>query len=91
MTSTAILRVRVESASAKLRIGGPSEDRGDRKNEEVRARVWTGVVPAWVQWGEPVPANENQVNSFPGYLERWRHEENERGREYAVHAVSQGK
>ena len=61
MTSTQILRVRVLDASAKVREGAPSDDRADMKNEEVRARTWVGVVPAWVQYGEPVASPENRV------------------------------
>lgn len=45
--STGILRIGISSASAKVHTGGPSADRKDLKNEEVKKRVWTGVVPAW--------------------------------------------
>ncbi|KAM7197344.1 hypothetical protein V8F20_006698 [Naviculisporaceae sp. PSN 640] len=55
MTSTSILKVEIQSASAKVREGGPSEDRKDLKDTELRERTWTGVVPAWIQWGEPIP------------------------------------
>ena len=35
MTSTGVLRVDVVSASAKVRVGGPGDDRHDLKDEEV--------------------------------------------------------
>ncbi|KAJ4362014.1 hypothetical protein N0V83_010955 [Neocucurbitaria cava] len=35
LTSTSILRVKIASASAKIRVGGPSEDRADLKDKEV--------------------------------------------------------
>ncbi|KAF2275834.1 5-nitroimidazole antibiotic resistance protein [Westerdykella ornata] len=91
LDSTSILKVRVESASAKVREGGPSEDRADLRDAELRARVWTGVVPVWLQWGEPVPAEGNEVGEVEGYIERWRLEENRRGKRGAYEAVEKGK
>jgi hypothetical protein len=44
LSSTSILRVRIESASAKVRVGGPSEERSDLKNDELVKNTWTGVV-----------------------------------------------
>ncbi|MCJ1388077.1 hypothetical protein MMC18_000921 [Xylographa bjoerkii] len=61
MQSTSILRVGIVSASAKVRSGGPGEDRKDEKDESVRGRVWTGVIPTWTAYGEPVPAEKNRV------------------------------
>ena len=86
--STGILRVRVVSASAKVRTGGPSEDRKDLKDEELRARVWTGVVPSWRVWGELVPAEECRVQGVPGDIEAWRVKENEEGKVGAYEAIS---
>lgn len=88
MTSTSVLRVRIHSASAKVRTGGPGEDRKDLKDDALRAKVWTGVVPLWQQWGEPVPAGENKVAGLPGYLSEWVSEENSNGKEKAVAAAS---
>lgn len=61
MTSTAILRVEIVDASAKVREGEPGEDRGDEKDEGVRGRVWTGVVQGRWVWGEAVPAGKCRV------------------------------
>ena len=41
-----------------MRTGGPSEDRSDLKNEELVKSVWTGVLPVWPTWGEPVPGKD---------------------------------
>lgn len=41
MTSTQILKVRVVDASAKIRVGGPGDDRADLKNDELRSKVVT--------------------------------------------------
>ena len=70
LQSTQILKVRVVSASAKIRTGGPSEDRKDLKDEEMRKRVWTGVVPVWETWGSPVSAKENMVERVPEHVLR---------------------
>ena len=65
MQSTSILKVSIQTASAKIRVGGPSEDRKDEKDENVRGKIWTGVVPAWTAFGEPVPADANRVSLPP--------------------------
>ena len=72
LSSTSILRVRIASASAKVRSGGPSEDRADLKDAALRERCWTGVVPYWGTWGEPVPGKENGCEAVEGYIEGWR-------------------
>jgi nitroimidazol reductase NimA-like FMN-containing flavoprotein (pyridoxamine 5'-phosphate oxidase superfamily) len=66
MTSTQILKVRVVDASAKVRNGGPGDDRADLKNEELRAKTWIGVVPTWITFGEPVAGPENRVEKVCG-------------------------
>lgn len=45
MQSTRILKVRVLTASAKVRAEGPHDERSDVRDEELVRRVWTGVVP----------------------------------------------
>lgn len=61
MTSTQILKVRVVSASAKVRGGTTHDDRVDLKNDEVRDKTWIGVVPTWTVLGEPIASPENRV------------------------------
>ncbi|MCJ1474297.1 hypothetical protein MMC13_002955 [Lambiella insularis] len=80
MQSTSILRVKIVDASAKIRNGGPGEDRKDEKDDNVRGKVWTGVIPAYAVLGEPVPAETNRVAVPPHVKELvqgW-NEENER-------------
>ena len=88
MTSTSILRVRIHTASAKVRTGEPLEDRKDLKDDSLRAKVWTGIVPSWLQWGEPVPTQGNKVPKVPGYLNQWINEENSTGKDTAVAAAT---
>ncbi|KAL1600764.1 hypothetical protein SLS60_007152 [Paraconiothyrium brasiliense] len=89
LKSTSILRVRIVSASAKVRTGGPSDDRKDLKDETLRGSVWTGVVPCWLQWGEVVEGKDNGAKKDAG-IERWRVQENERNRDGAYKAVEEG-
>lgn len=89
MTTTGVLKVEIVSASAKVRVGGPSDDRHDLKNDEVVNSVWTGVVPCWTQFGEPVPSSYNKVQKLPAYLRDWIVEENKRGEKLAADAINQ--
>ncbi len=87
MTTTSILRISIQTASAKVRAGEPIEDRKDLKDDELRAGVWTGVVPSWLHWGEPVPARENRVAKVPGYVTNWVNEQNTEGESTATKAA----
>lgn len=93
MQSTAVLRVRVATGSAKIRTGEPHDERGDVGDAALRARVWTGVVPVWQTLGEPVPGSYNELGEVPGYLEeyrRGRNEEAKSGAEEAAREEGQG-
>ncbi|KAF9741867.1 hypothetical protein PMIN06_012280 [Paraphaeosphaeria minitans] len=90
LASTSILRVRIASASAKVRTGGPSEDRKDLKDEALKARVWTGVVPYWSTWGEMVAGKENGAGAVDGEIEKWRLAENEKAKKVAYAAIEEG-
>ncbi|KAL8935738.1 MAG: hypothetical protein Q9211_004536 [Gyalolechia sp. 1 TL-2023] len=83
LKSTGILRVEIESASAKVRTGTTGEDRKDLKDEEMRRGVWAGVVPAYLRLGSPVEAPTNLREGVPGYLKEWVEEENQKSERYA--------
>ena len=68
MSSTGILRIRIESGSGKVRTGVAHDEKEDEENEQVRQSVWTGVVPVMEVFGDPVPDPENRVNEIPEYL-----------------------
>lgn len=91
LQSTSILKVKVSSASAKVRVGGPSEDRADLKNESLVKSVWTGVIPVWYQWGEPIPGKENGCEEVEDYIEKWRLSENQKGKLGAYEAIQKEK
>jgi nitroimidazol reductase NimA-like FMN-containing flavoprotein (pyridoxamine 5'-phosphate oxidase superfamily) len=87
LKSTSILKVRVESASAKIRVGGPSEDRADLKNAELVKNTWTGVVPYWGTWGQPVEGKENGCAEVEPYIEEWAVKETSKARGEAFGAT----
>ncbi|KAF2001814.1 5-nitroimidazole antibiotic resistance protein [Amniculicola lignicola CBS 123094] len=89
LSSTSILKVTIYSASAKVRTGGPSEDRADLKNEQLKKDVWTGVVPVWLQWGEPIAGKENGREDIEPYIEKWRLSENLKGKMGAFKAIEE--
>lgn len=89
LTGTGILRVEIETASAKVRAGQPHSNRNDLKDEEVTGRTWTGVVPMYMQFGEPMPDETNRVAKVPQYLLNWVKEENVRMREQAGRAMQE--
>jgi len=83
MSSTQILRVEIESGSAKVRDGPPADDAVDLKNEEVLDRVWTGYIPLVEKFETPVPSSYNRIKEVPGYIEDYRKGFNEENEEYA--------
>jgi hypothetical protein len=87
LTSTSILKIKVASASAKVRTGGPHDEKKDLKDEALRGSVWTGVVPVWMQWGEPTAGKDNGVEEVEGYIEKWRVGENQKGKLGAYQAI----
>jgi uncharacterized protein len=84
LQSTRILKVEVESASAKVRGFGPKDERKDMRREEILDDVFTGVVPVYEQLGEPVPSSYNRVKDVPEYLTSFVQHRNDEARAYAV-------
>lgn len=66
LDSTGILKVKITSASAKVRTGPPNDAKADLEDGDVTKRVWTGVVPTWTAYGEPVPTGT--VDRVPEYV-----------------------
>lgn len=75
------------TASAKVRRGPPGDDRNDMKNEELRSKVWIGVVPTWTQYGEPIAASENRVAKVPEHITAYVKKVNEEEKENAIGAA----
>ena len=87
MQSTNILRVRVVSASGKVRDGGPHDEAKDTKREDVTSKTWTGVVPVMETFGEPVPSATNKVANVPEYITSYVEEANAQNDQYANSAA----
>jgi hypothetical protein len=63
LDGTIILAVALDEASAKVRSGGPSDDKRDLDLD-----VWAGVIPLTLEPRAPVADNDLPV---PGYAERY--------------------
>ena len=68
MSSTQILRVKIDSGSGKIRQGWPHDKKEDTGDEEIVGRVWTGVVPVIEKYGDPIPGPLNRVEEVPTYI-----------------------
>lgn len=62
--ATMVLAFNIEEASAKVRTGGPNDDK-----EDYDLDIWAGVVPLKLQRETPVPANRlKDTIELPVYL-----------------------
>jgi len=87
MQSTSILRVRVVGGSGKVRVGGPRDEAKDLNREELRDQVWTGVIPVWECFGDPVPHKENRVKEVPGHVSEFAKEMRGHNEKYAANSI----
>lgn len=65
---TGILRVKVETASAKVRTGPPKDDKKDLTNADLVSKTWTGVIPLRVVPGTPEPSSYCTVSPQPAHV-----------------------
>ena len=67
MAATTVVRIALDEMSAKVRDGGPIDDKGDLHSD-----VWAGVVPVFMSTGEPIPADDlNPGIDLPDYLQTY--------------------
>lgn len=88
LQSTSVLRVKVTSGSLKARDGETGDDKHDLENEEVLNSVWTGVVPVYSVFSEPVASTYNRVKTTPEYITDYATEVTTVNKDYAVNAVN---
>ncbi|KAF4972431.1 hypothetical protein FSARC_998 [Fusarium sarcochroum] len=88
LQSTGILKVKIASGSAKMRTGGPHDDKKDIENESIQDTVWTGVLPIHQTVGEPVASPYNRVD-VPGYLAGFAKDFNTDNQQYAIDATKE--
>ena len=60
LAATLLIRLPITEASAKIRIGGPADAKGDRDPQ-----VWAGVVPLSLAAGSPVPDDLTDEGLMP--------------------------
>jgi len=89
MTSTTILRVKVETGSGKIRQGGPHDEAKDENRDEITEKVWTGVVPVYEAFDTPIASATNKVKELPSYLDSYVSQTNSGNRETALEAVNE--
>lgn len=89
MTSTMILKVTVETGSGKIRHGEPHDEAKDLDREDVTSSVWTGVVPVWETYGQPIPNGTNKVKDVPNYITSFVSETNASNEEEALEAAKE--
>jgi len=64
LKATHVIRKPIESASAKVRPGGPSDE-----PEDLALPTWAGVLPIAQAWGVPLPADGLAPGvALPGYI-----------------------
>lgn len=89
LTSTGILKMRIETASFKSRTGQAEDEKADLRNSEVVEKTWTGVVPAYTVLADPVPNAENRVKVLPEYLADWVADANSVAEQRAIDALEE--
>ncbi|KAL1652273.1 hypothetical protein SLS58_000400 [Diplodia intermedia] len=92
LTSTRIIKVRIASATAKVRAAPAASERRDLKDPDVVGKVWQGVVPVWEHFGEPVTNKAaGGVSEIPEHVARFVEAENANSEEYAVGVAGERK
>ncbi|MFK7766471.1 MAG: pyridoxamine 5'-phosphate oxidase family protein [Mariniblastus sp.] len=71
MSATAVVALQIESASAKIRTGDPSDDEAD-----LDFPAWTGIVPIVSTIGESITDPKSADIQHPGYIDEFRNEFN---------------
>ncbi|GBF65666.1 hypothetical protein TMEN_8384 [Trichophyton mentagrophytes] len=85
--STTILRVKIVAGSGKVRDGEVSDEKQDIDSMEVKEKVWSGIVPVWQTFGEPVPSSTNMVKEVPAYLKEYVSKVTEENKKHAYAAM----
>jgi uncharacterized protein len=88
MQSTVILKVEIVNGSGKIRDGEPHDEAKDTRREDLTKTIWTGVVPVWDAFGDPVPSSLNLVQEVPDHINSHIAAVNHKNEEYAKRVSS---
>ncbi|RDW76516.1 pyridoxamine 5'-phosphate oxidase family protein [Aspergillus mulundensis] len=89
LVQTQILRVRVTSASAKIRAGPPADDRVDVEDPDVQEKAWAGYVPLVERMLDPIPSAYTQRKEVPEHVRGLQQGFNRRADDYNEMLVKQ--
>ena len=65
LAATSVLHFDIVDISAKIRSGGPKDDKAD-----LTLPHWAGVVPMRTSYGTPQPAEDSSGNALPASVQR---------------------
>lgn len=88
LQSTSILRVKIESGSAKIREGQAGDEKYDMENQGLLDSTWSGVIPVYQTFGEPISSTYSKVE-FPGYAADYVGESNKNNKEHSITIVAE--
>jgi hypothetical protein len=89
LQSTSLLKIKIASGSAKIRVGQAKEQKIDLDDPELVARTWTGVLPVHTVIGEPIPGPNNTAE-VPDYIKQYVQDFNSENKEYSVEVTKKG-
>ncbi len=87
MSSTSILKVKVVGGSGKIRVGGPRDEKKDTDRPELLDSIWTGVVPVYEHFAEPIPHRTNRIQNVPDHVARYAKDMTDRNERYAREVI----
>lgn len=70
-----------------MREGVPNDEKGDLEDADVVGKVWTGVLPLYESFGEPVAGPYNVVEKVPEHVTKYRETMNKGNFAYAEAAA----
>jgi nitroimidazol reductase NimA-like FMN-containing flavoprotein (pyridoxamine 5'-phosphate oxidase superfamily) len=87
MQSTTILKITIVNGSGKVSASNAHDEAKDDTRTELLDRIWTGVVPVYETYGEPVPSGYNRIEKVPTNIADHIVETNETNEKYAIRAA----
>lgn len=89
MSATNILRIRVVDGSGKVRQGMPHDDKKDLDREDLVHGIWTGVLPVWEKFEEPIPGPYNKLGSPPEHVKGYVDHMNQVNKQCSIQATKE--